>query len=762
MPGIIRKVCDLLLSNTAGRRHALRKAKKELDLGHLDEAKAICLEMVDEAGNLPAQALHLLGLVSQRGKRFEQAIEYLLKAVEADPANSLLHRDLGGVYAEAGEHSRASASYEAALALRPADPSLHKALARAFLNTKQLEKAEQQFRRALSLDPGSAGLQSDLGKTLIDLGRLEEAEQLLRGALQADADDGNTHNRLGTLLRFKGEYENAEAHFREAIRLGADVGDAYNNLGAVLSEQGKPAEAEACFRSAVAHEPAHAMAWCNLGLILSNRALHEQTEECFRTAIQADPKYFYARIALVMNKLLEVYENEDEIARSRAAYQEALEDLCRWLPGDDQQVATAAESIGWVTPFHLAYQGKDDCELQATYGKFVCSLMAKRFPELASPPPMPALEAGKPLRVGVVSGFFFDHSVWKTLTRGWIENLDRSRFEIHGYYTRPVQDAATAAARLACSEFVEGLPFEVLARKIRSSALHVLIFPEIGMDPVTTKLATLRLAPIQCNSWGHPTASGMPTIDYYLSSEVMEPESADHLYTEKLIRLPNLSVHYRPPAYPVRTLTRGAVGLRDNSVVFLCAQSLFKYLPQYDALFPRTARQLNDSQFVFFASQHSRELTDKFLRRITRAFEKEGVDPASRVVMLPRVDNSTFQAVARISDIYLDSIGWSGCNTTLESMVCALPAITCKGSAMRGRHTYAFLKMMGLEELVAADLPSYVDLAVRLGGDHDWRRQIRGQIEARLPRLFGDMACVHALEDFLYRATNKNPETVDR
>jgi len=309
---------------------------------------------------------------------------------------------------------------------------------------------------------------------------------------------------------------------------------------------------------------------------------------------------------------------------------------------------------------------------------------------------------------------------------------------------------------------VEGLPFEVLARKIRSDALHVLIFPEIGMDPVTTKLAALRLAPIQCNSWGHPTTSGMPTIDYYLSSEVMEPESADRLYTEKLIRLPNLSVHYTPPAYPVRALTRGAVGLRDNSVVFLCAQSLFKYLPQYDALFPRIARQLSDSQFVFFSSQHSQELTEKFLQRISRAFKKEGVDPASHVVMLPRVDNSTFQAVARISDIYLDSIEWSGCNTTLESMVCALPAITCKGSAMRGCHTYAFLKVMGLEELVAADLPSYVDLAVRLGGDSDWRHQVRGQIEARLPRLFGDTACVHALGDFLYRATKESPKALGR
>ena len=308
-------------------------------------------------------------------------------------------------------------------------------------------------------------------------------------------------------------------------------------------------------------------------------------------------------------------------------------------------------------------------------------------------------------------------------------------------------------------EFVEGLPFEALAKKIRRDALHLLIFPEIGMDPVTTKLAALRLAPVQCNSWGHPITSGMPTIDYFLSSELMEPGNGDHLYTEELIRLPKLSVHYTPPSYSVRAMRRSELGLRDSASVFLCAQSLFKYLPQHDVLFSHIARQVEDSQFIFFSSQHSRELTEKFQRRIARSFEKGGLDAARHVVMLPRVDHSAFQAVARLSDIFLDSIEWSGCNTTLESMVCGLPAITCKGAAMRGRHTYAFLKTMGLEELIAADVPSYIDLAVRLGRDHNWRNRVRSQISGRLPQLFGDIACVRALEDFLYRATRRSNAT---
>jgi len=52
----------------------------------------------------------------------------------------------------------------------------------------------------------------------------------------------------------------------------------------------------------------------------------------------------------------------------------------------------------------------------------------------------------------------------------------------------------------------------------------VLLYSEIGMDGVAAQL--LRLAPVQCNNWGHPVTSGFPSLDYFLSSALMEPEDA--------------------------------------------------------------------------------------------------------------------------------------------------------------------------------------------------------------------------------------------
>ena len=83
------------------------------------------------------------------------------------------------------------------------------------------------------------------------------------------------------------------------------------------------------------------------------------------------------------------------------------------------------------------------------------------------------------------------------------------------------------------------------------------------MDPLMTQLAALRLAPIQCVTWGHPVTSGLPTVDYFLSSELMEPKDGQDHYSERLIRLPGIGVCYAKPVIPRPLLNKTAQPLRS-------------------------------------------------------------------------------------------------------------------------------------------------------------------------------------------------------
>src|SRR3979409_696472 len=122
-----------------------------------------------------------------------------------------------------------------------------------------------------------------------------------------------------------------------------------------------------------------------------------------------------------------------------------------------------------------------------------------------------------------------------------------------------------------CERFVQGpLSLDAWRRAILDDAPHVLIFPEIGMDKVSAQLAAQRLAPVQCASWGHPVTSGFPTIDYFISSDLMEPRGAANHYSEKLIRLPNLSIYYEPADVPPVEIDRAQLGMREKALDFCC------------------------------------------------------------------------------------------------------------------------------------------------------------------------------------------------
>src|SRR6185312_13619446 len=130
--------------------------------------------------------------------------------------------------------------------------------------------------------------------------------------------------------------------------------------------------------------------------------------------------------------------------------------------------------------------------------------------------------------------------------------------------TGPIKDAATEQALALCDRFVQGpLAIDRWRQTILDDGPHVLIYPEVGMDAVTAKLAAQRLAPVQCNSWGHPDTSGFPTLDYYLSSELMEPSESQAHYTERLVQLPNLSIYYEPLDLQPIPISRAKLGLRS-------------------------------------------------------------------------------------------------------------------------------------------------------------------------------------------------------
>jgi predicted O-linked N-acetylglucosamine transferase (SPINDLY family) len=261
------------------------------------------------------------------------------------------------------------------------------------------------------------------------------------------------------------------------------------------------------------------------------------------------------------------------------------------------------------------------------------------------------------------------------------------------------------------------------------------------MNPQTLQIAALRLAPIQCVAWGHPVTSGLPTMDYFLSSELMESEKAQDHYSETLIRLPNIGVSYPKPYIPTVTKTRADFQLRDDAVIYLCCQAPFKYLPHYDFVFAEIARRVPQSQFLFLRGHLLKP-------RLNRAFAEVGLKSEDYCVFRTIPERFDYLMINLLSDVYLDTFSWSGGNTTLEAIACNLPVVTCPGEFMRTRHSDSFLKLLGVTDTIAQNEVEYIEIAVKLGLDPTWRRHVADRMNERHNYLYDDKACIAGLEAF--------------
>src|ERR1700722_751860 len=108
--------------------------------------------------------------------------------------------------------------------------------------------------------------------------------------------------------------------------------------------------------------------------------------------------------------------------------------------------------------------------------------------------------------------------------------------------------------------------------------------------------------------------------------------------------------------------------------------------------------------------------------------------------MLPWLDSNQFAQVCSLSDLFLDSIGFSGCVTVLDAIEQSLPIVTARGTMMRGRQAAGILNILGLNELIAENANDYFSIALQLAQDPEYRQMIREKITKSKEKLYADIS----------------------
>lgn len=706
----------------AGARAALAGARSAIALqaalGHHQAGRRSEARMrYQEALSLDADnidALHLLGVLAHEEGDYDQAARMISRSLDIRPANAHAHFNLGRVRQAQGRADEALCCYGRALAHDPAHHDALTALASLHCARGEWRQAADAYRRILEHHPQSPEALCDLGTALKGLGRLAEALDCYRRARALDPKCFNAHYNLAIAERDEGRLEAAVTDFRHALAVAPDRPEVHYALGHVLHELERQPEAVACFRRAVELDPSHAQ----------------------------------ARWSIAMAQLHAVYAAADDVSVCRTRFSEELAVLEAWVENERSDGRYVA--VGSDQPFALAYQEENNRDLLARYGALCARLMAEWADREALPAPRRG--TGRPLRVGIVSAHFRRHSVWSAIARGWFAELDPRRFALYAFDLGTTQDEETAFAKARAAYFAAApRSLRQWVRDIGACEPDVLVYPEVGMDSMTIRLASLRLAPVQIASWGHPETTGLPTMDYFLSAADLEPDDAQAHYTERLIMLPHLGCHFSAPSVSPEQPDIARAGLDPEQPLLVCPGVPFKYDPRHDRVLCEIAHRLGRCQFVFF-SHWNRALSDRLAVRLQRAFSASGLDPRRFVHFLPWQPAPAFHGWLGRADVFLDTIGFSGFNTALHAVECGLPIVTREGRFMRGRLASGILKRLALDELVASEETTYVDLVVKLVMDTAYRQSVAKRMRSGRAALYEDSTSVRALEEFLQAA----------
>ncbi len=715
-----------------------------------------------------------LGTAYYLQQQYDLALKMLNHALNINPSSSIIYYNFGLVFTALEDKNNAIKAYETAINLDAHNVLAYNNLGNLLMQVNEIGSAELLFRKAISINSKFPGSYVNLANTLFFQDRLDEAIETYRAAISLEPRNSDTHYNLAILYQhthnltlaeryfgnasyYRKDYESAIVHYQRCCELATPTLDLYLALAQAHRELRDFQSAARVYQTACQTYPQSLELYHHWITALEATGRVEEAIAVAQQGIQYLPLALYLKSEQFC-LLPIIYDSFEQLKAYQKRFNQGLENLLQ-----DLDLSTSEGCAGALTfpelknNFYIIYQLQNDRYFQERWSFLIHTILNANYPYWCQPRRMPPLTKNGKIRVGYISANISKNGVI-LLFHEWLRSHDRNQFEVYCFQVNPQSDHVTEAFKLHSDVFIpisndlaslSQHSLATIAQTVIAQNLHILVFLEVGLTPVMWQVANLRLVPIQCVTWGHPITTGTSTIDYFLSNELMEPPDAEQYYSETLIRLPNLGIYCNQLSEKLDVgKSRQDYKIANDAIVYLCIQSLQKYLPQYDFVFPAIAQRVPQAKFVFVESYISSEVTQQFARRLQSVFKEYGLNADDYLVFLPREEYKNYFNFYRVADIFLDSFEFSGCLTTLDSLVYDLPIVTCPGQLMRGRQSYGILNRMGVTETIASNPDEYIDIATRLGLEAEWRQSISKKIQQKKALLYEDQEPLKALEKF--------------
>jgi len=695
----------------------------------------------------------------------------------------------GMIFIETGRFDDALSDLRAALKLDSSIPEVHNNLAITYRNLKDFKKSKNHALEAVKLRPEFLAGLINLAATLQDTGDFNGALKHLQRVLFLDGDNITALANMAKIYYQLGEYDSLLNYCKKSISFGYKNLDLYFILAEVLIKLGSWDEAanimtkgfegvdsvgrhadldalliqqvffktlyDCCqylvgvqgnveaalmiYRKSIQYAPSVAgSCWINLSSIYFQ--IHNMPEaiRCCEEAIKLDARQIwgYNNIGVCYislgesKKAIESFEKaltiQGDFAPSLGWLLKEKGHICDWsdyesLRSKVNELRNTTNNFA-IAPF-TALSAYDDPEALLYWARLSANFLfdpAITAITLERNRVYPRL-VNKKIRIGYYSFDFRNHPV-AHLTARLFETHDHEEFDIYAYSYGP-DDGSKVRERIKANvkEFIDVKDLSVIdtANRIAEDDIDVLIDLTGSTLHTRSQVFALRPAHIQAHWLGFVGTMGSQYYDYIIADDIVVPAGDEPYFAEKILRLPS-GMHIMDDSRRVEVAhqTRGANGLPDSVIVFGCFCQTFKIQPEIFATWMEVLKAVPES--VLWLASGPKWAIDN-LKASALSY---GVD-CERIFVAERCDMSEYLSRFALIDIYLDTFPYSSGTVASDALLMGCPLLTLSGRTMVSRMAGSILTHAGFPELVAYSQREYIEKAIYLAENGEYRSDIK-------------------------------------
>lgn len=730
------------------------------------------------AAPMHADALHLLGVLSNQKHDHQTAIDLIVRAVQIIPDQPIFRCNLGNAYRDSGLYEHAIACYQKALQTKPDSIETHINLGIAYQQLGDLDQAASAYLKAIQLKPDSVEAYYNLGNTFkeqglfdeaIDCyqrsasinpllveafynqanvlekqGRFEEAIACLKQCIHFKPGWAEAHINLGNLLKQQGYLDAAISHYHKAIDLKPNLDSAHNNLGNALKDQGSFDKAIAFYQKALQICPGNADAYFNLGIAYAEADRKPEASECFQKATRLEPEFAEAhnylglvlaeqgRRDIAIDCIQKAIEIKPDYLEAYSYLIHHLQYTCNWPSMkiysarlDELCSRTYGDEALFIEPPFIGIARHFDLDRHLTNAKKWCRKVAQPMQNAK-----PAFQFDhrrqekQKLSIGYLSNDFHDHAT-AHLMLSLFKLHNRERFNVYCYSYGPEDNSSYRQQIQAnCDQFIDIRSRSIVDAAGRINADEVDILVDLKGHTKAARLGILacRPAPIQVHYLGYPGTTGADFVDYLITDKIVTPIEHIPFYSENLVFMPHcyqVNDHQQKIAPHARS--KEEFGLPTDSIVFSSFNLSYKIDPIMFDCWMRILSRVSHGVLWLLKGDDTAE------RNLRQEAASSGID-CRRLVFADKLAKPEHLARIRLTDLALDTRIVNGHTTTSDSLWAGVPVIILQGGHFASRVSASLLNAVGLSEMITHNLDAYEHLAVNLANYPDELRKIKAKL----------------------------------